>query len=117
MERETPGGKFNNLTDQMLYRLSIDGWCNESSGSAEAPTGWFARISISLAELPEIVDAFDEPMAGAGFVETESLIGHHLIIEDGSGPLRVIAYDSEPELRSDYRALTTAYDEWTGGRS
>jgi hypothetical protein len=117
MEREQQPdrvrGKFFNGIDSMLYRLCLDGWSNESSGSVEAPMGWFGRISISHAELPEVVAAFSEEFAGAGFTDTPALVGNFLVKESNLGLVDVDEYDTEAELIDAYGELEAQFVSWS----
>lgn len=102
-------GRFVDLTSQMRYRLSIDGWCNESAG--EPGSGYLARISISEQELPEIVDAFEEVLDGSGFTEsgsTADLIGHFLVTESEAGQVDVASYASESQVQREYERVRAA---------
>jgi hypothetical protein len=116
-ESERPRGKFVDLTEEMLYRLSLDGWANESTGDVASPIGWIGRISISREELPEIEDAFGEVFEGAGFEDRAGLIGHWLLSEDNFGFVEVHEMDSEEELVAIYRELSAEYDRWLGEES
>ncbi len=117
MEKEKPQRRFESLEDEMLYRMSISGWCNESSGSIVCPTtGYFARISINEQELPEIADAFEQVFAGAKFTQHDQVLGHWLVSDRG-GQVQVTMYDSEPEVIHDFRQLNRAYKSWLRGQT
>lgn len=107
-----PRGKFGNHVDEALYEMSLEGWGNESSGDVEAPTGWFARISITAEELDEVVQAFEERLAEIGLDGNSSLIGHWLLREDDQGFVEAEEFDSEGELQSAYAELDQAYGLW-----
>lgn len=104
-------GKFRDAVDEMLYTLSLHGWANES-GDVESPTGFFARISITRQELPEVVEAFQDEIAAQGFTDTAALIGHFLLFEDSQGFVEVDEYDDEPSLRIAYEGLEALYSQW-----
>lgn len=107
-----PRTKFADLTEEMLYRMSLDGWCNEQNGRSEATTGWFARVSISRDELSEVAQAFEEEMAGAGFTDTTALVGHFLLREDDQGFVEVFEYDNEEEVKKAYGVLERQFEAW-----
>ena len=112
MEGERNKARFDSLRDEMLHRLGMDGWANESSGEVESPTGRFSRISITTPELAEIEDAFKEVFEGAEFDDHRSLIGHYLVVDSG-GDVRVSQFDSEQPLKSAYNLLKKRYGEWS----
>lgn len=109
-------GKFGNARERVLYQMSVDGWANESSGEVEATTGYFAKIVVEPAELPEVVDAFEEEIADAGMTDTQELIGNWLLLENALGQIAVRAYEGREELDHDYRILSEAYGAWLEGR-
>lgn len=116
-DQEPRKGRFNNTDEEMLYRLSLHGWANASSGEVDAITGFFARIAISAAELPEIVEAFEEDIAEVGVTSTAGLIGFWLLREHSDGFVTVEECDSEPDLIQAYEALERDYGSWLGDES
>lgn len=109
-----PRGKYGNHIDETLYVMSLEGWANESSGDVEAPTGWFARISINEQELPEVVLAFMEDIQNIGLDTPSALLGHWLLRENSIGFVDAEEYDTEDELKAAYDELDGRYGEWLG---
>lgn len=107
-------GKFESYRDEKLHEFSLHGWANASSGDVQSPVGWFARISISIDELPEIVEAFEGHYSGEGFQELKPLLGHFLLGEDCEGSVSVTQFETEAELVRAYEELDAAYSAWEG---
>jgi hypothetical protein len=98
--------------EAVLQAMITGGWANESDGEVEAPTGHFARVSNSEAELSEVVQAFEDVITAYGMEDTRELIGHFLVVEDSQGFVHVKGYDNPIELTRDFQALQDAYAEW-----
>jgi hypothetical protein len=107
-------GKFADPLDEVLYGISVDGWANASSGSVEAPTGFFARISNTPEELQEVTEAFDQEIERVGLRETARLVGHFLLREDDQGFVTVQSYETQAELIEEYEVLDELYGDWLG---
>jgi hypothetical protein len=89
-----------------------DGWANESSGNIESPTGHFARISNSLAELTEVLQAFEDVTDDYGVPAADDITGHFLVTTNEQGFIYVTRYASEAALIAAYRELETEYNAW-----
>jgi len=89
-----------------------DGWANESSGDVEAPTGHFACISNSEAELAEILAAFTDVTDVYGLPDTADIIGHFLVVTNNQGFIDIESFESADDLKSTYRELVDEYDSW-----
>ena len=98
--------------EAVLQAMVTGGWANESDGNVEAPTGHFARVSNSAAELAEVVAAFDDVITAYGMDDTSELVGHFLITEDSQGFVFITAYDNPIALTRDFQALQDAYALW-----
>lgn len=104
--------RFSCKRDEVLYQMSRAGWANASSGDAESPTGLFSRISNTPEEMPELLQAFTEVLAGADDDSIASLQGHFLLIEDRFGYVGVDEYETQDELLGDYIQLDLEYMIW-----
>jgi hypothetical protein len=100
-------GKFNSDRDAMLYQMSLDMWANDSDGDSASLQGWFARMSNSDAELPELIDAFRDDTP-AGF-DWETVIGHFLIQENSDGIVTVTEYPTASRVEAAFTALFNAF--------
>lgn len=107
-------GKFARPRDEVLDAMVHGGWSNESSGSPLSPTGHFARVSNSEAELPELLDAFEAEIADTG-IEPQELIGHFLVVTLDHGECYVREYSEEELLKYDFRRLNEIYRSWLEG--
>jgi len=101
--------KFDSARDELFYVMTLEGWANESSGSVECPTGFFARISNSQAEIAEIRQAFTEESRA---VSDNEIIGHFLCTENDQGFWYVEEFDTESELLAAYNRLDATYSDW-----
>jgi len=104
---ETPRGRFNSLRDEMLYRMSLDGWAGASAGDVASPYGFFSRITNEPSELESLEDAFGEMFEGANFTATDELVGSFLITESSQGFVDVQEFPS-------FKALDVAFDQRVG---
>lgn len=111
MEEERKG-KFENGREEVLYRISLDGWANAIDGHCESSTGTFAKIIIEPEELAEITEAFEEEIEEAGLTDTQELIGRWLLLENGLGQIALRAYEGLEELNHDYQMLSDAHSLW-----
>lgn len=102
-------GKFNSDRDELFYAMTLEGWANESSGSVECPTGYFARITNNRPDIEGIRDAFPSESES---VSDDDIIGHYLLQENDQGFVSVYQYASEAELLNAYRVLDETYSEW-----
>ena len=101
--------------EAVLQAMVTGGWANESDGNVEAPTGHFARVSNSAAEMMEVCQAFADEIAMHGLTCEDAhalLIGDFLVREDSQGNVFVTAYDNPIALTRDFQALQDAYALW-----
>lgn len=110
--QETQKGKFNSARDEALYRMTLTGWANQSSGDQASPTGFFARISIYPNELAEIIEAFEDELREVGSPEPRDLLGDFTLHEDDLGFVTVIKHDDETSAQAAYDELNAAYEAW-----
>lgn len=88
-------GKYDSKRDEALHRLSLEGWANKSSGDVEAPSGFYARISVDASELEALHDVLSSDFE-VGDLDLNDLIGHFLVIEDNQGFVTVEQYTDAP---------------------
>lgn len=112
--QDARNGKFNSARDELLYRLAVEGWANETSGDVQSRTGWFARISNAVDELGEIRSGFEDDIVHLGAAALAASEGHFLLVEDGQGFVDVTSYENYRDLIADYRIREEVYE--TEGR-
>jgi hypothetical protein len=98
--------KFDSDDHEYLYRCTLDGVC-ESSGESEAPTGWFAAVSIPPGEALDKEHSSDLDL-------TEPPVGHFLLIEDSQGFVYVEKYDTDAALGEAFARRDAEYSRWLG---
>jgi len=106
-------GKFASVRDEVIDVLLMNGWADDYSGDVEAPTGWFARISIGADEIESIRQLIAEQRLELpeGY-DLDDLPGHYLFTEDSDGFVLVLNPHTEHLLDGYWRAMTTAYEQW-----
>lgn len=100
--------KFDSRRDEALYAMSMEGWANDSSGTAEAPTGWFCKITNTAAEMSEVRDAFSD----FSDVADADLIGFFLCVENDQGFWNVTTLPSQQALNNAFNTLVEEYAKW-----
>lgn len=98
--------------EAVLQAMVTGGWANESDGDVSAPTGHFARVSNSAAELEEVVAAFEDVIVMYDMIDTSELVGEFLVHEDEQGNVYVVSYDNPIALTRDFQQLQDAYALW-----
>lgn len=109
--------KFLSPRDELLYQMAANGWCNESSGSTQAPCGRFARVGNEMDDVLMISDAFGEDMDRLGLAVTD-IIGHYLVIEDELAFVDVEQFETAIDLVHAYQKRDSEFKYWmveTGG--
>lgn len=104
-------GKFASRRDEALYVMSMESWATESNGDNQSPTGWFAWMSNSQVEIPEITSVFREPFAEIA-VDPAALVGNFLVRETDQGFVEVTTYDSEDDVRAEYQKLEQEFEHF-----
>lgn len=102
--------KFDSPRDEVLHLLTVEGWANESDGDVQSPTGWFARISNSSAELNEIRDAFKSEVWRS--FDWASILGHWMVVEGSDGVVHVGEYLNEAAVMFAFQELQFKFGEY-----
>ena len=106
-------GKFDSVRDEVLHRMSIEGWANESNGNVESITGFFARISNDETEIIEIIDGFaKEAFEIDPNFDMSELLGFFLLEENEMGFVYVTEFNTERELIARYVELSELFEAW-----
>jgi len=99
--------------DDLFKVLVASGWCNESDGSVEAPTGYFSYISYEEKDKAAFADLLSHQDYAqhleARFMELE--FGWYLTREDSNG-LIWVWYDTEANIKAAYKYLVKEFSEW-----
>jgi hypothetical protein len=115
--------KYDSEAQEVLDYLAVDQcWQSGSSGDVEAPTGYFASLSLPDYESARAgwFDWFDIEHV---FLEYENesedvvadMVGHWLIIHDEQGFVHFSKFDTEEELAAAFTENDEAYSEWLDG--
>lgn len=107
--------KYGCARDEVLDAMAGDGWATESSGDVESPTGWFAWMVNTPAEIAEILDAFPDATdaVDAGLLDADELVGAWLIAHDSQGFVDVSRFSDEREVREVFAMLDADYCAWS----
>jgi hypothetical protein len=106
------GSTVKTALEAVLQAMVTGGWANESGGTVDAPTGHYARVSVSADEVGSVVDAFEDVLAVYPLDSLTQLIGEWLVQEDDQGFVTVTAYDNPIALTRDYLAMDDAFALW-----
>lgn len=93
--------KFNSPHDEYLYEGSVISGAVTGDGDVEAPTGWFAGITLE----PDMDDPADEEYAAQQHYGTRWLILH----ESNEGFVTVLTFEDEVKRNRHLRDLEQAY--------
>ncbi|WP_336794088.1 hypothetical protein [Gordonia malaquae] len=97
--------KFGSLTDEYLYRLTLDGTFRDG-GSNESPTGWFAAVVLPAGTAADTEILADIPGL------TAAPTGWFLVTEDEQGFVGVQSFGSEAELDKAFAEREEQYAKW-----
>lgn len=95
--------------------MVTEGWANESDGSVDSPMGAFARVSVSEAEVGEVVDAFKDVLAMYPLDSLTQLIGNWLVEEDSQGNVSVTPWGDPINLTREFQRMQDEYALWVEG--
>lgn len=98
--------------DAALFLLARSGWANQSDGDKDSPGGWFAAVSNSAVELPEIVEIFQDDLTAVGLTDPNELLGHFILTEKADGAGSVYQFWQEQEVLDIFGQMARAYAEW-----
>lgn len=107
--------KYDCARDEVLDAMVTEGWANQSDGNVEAPTGHFAMVCNSEAELDEVVHAFDEVITSLdlGPLRDDSqLVGNYIVRTNNQGFVSVEEFETPSLCESAYAELQSAFYEW-----
>jgi hypothetical protein len=106
---------FDPISEQIIADFAGNRmWADDTSGDAEAPTGYFGKISI---DRPAALDILQEWQFAyqLGVVldcKPADLIGHWLVQFTDQGHQYVCGYTSRARLDIAYDLLDIEYSEW-----
>ena len=103
--------KHTSARDEILYRMAVANWANDSDGDVASPAGYFWRISVAPEELKEISEAFAEDLEELA-VAPRDLIGHYLLKEDDQGFVAVEEFTDADYLGAGFTDQQRFFAEW-----
>lgn len=104
--------RFASPRDEALFLLAHEGWANRSDGALDSPVGWFAAVSNSAVELPEILEIFEDDLRAVGLTDPLELLGHFLLTESSEGAVAVYSFWTEEQVLDVYGQMARRYAEW-----
>lgn len=102
--------KFDSARDEVLYALTTNGW-GVDGGDVEAPSNWFASVSISADDVTNL-DSVDQELVEALDVDPETLVGYFFVQETDQGFVYVTKFETPEELDTLYKAKSADYSDW-----
>jgi hypothetical protein len=103
---------FTSAKDKVLYRMAKEDWSGKSSGDTRLLPGWFASLTASPDELPQIVAVFGDALDEAGLESSYSLVGHWIIHEAQDHTVKTYGFDTEEQMHLVYDSLQEVFEQW-----
>lgn len=97
------------MLENTLKTLITNGWADVESGDVEAPTGYFAIVTIRQHVTHEELREFNTL---CGEDEVYPAAGHYFTLENSYGTLIYLRYDSLEEAQRAFQAHDDAYGLW-----
>lgn len=97
---------------ELTFDILSDPTCaDQSCGDTQAPTGFFALISIpddeSLKDTRKYIEMIDET------INTSELeVGHYVVVFDSIGFIYPSSFDTYEDALKDYEALSEEFEKW-----
>lgn len=112
--------------EALFQAMVTDGWFTASSGDVEAPSGAYAYVTNTYAEVASILDAFEDTTAVYGVPADAEIVGSFVVVEDSQGFVSIERYDAQladgtaysrgdgAAAKARYDALEAEYAAWLG---
>lgn len=85
-------------------------------GESDAPTGWFARLDVDVADLPEDLEYLTnqalQDLIDPVLAEPNQLLGNWLVVNDDQGFITVTKYPSSQDRDVVYDNMHEQYTLW-----
>lgn len=95
---------------EALFRAMLnEGWFTASDGDVEASPGFFGYVTNEVAEIPEILDAFEETVDAYGAPEMEEIVGSFVAIIDYLGFIYIVRCDDSEDAKKYFEGLRKRY--------
>lgn len=101
--------------DNFFKSATAGGWANESSGDVEAPTGWFAKMTVLPTEVASVIEAFQDEFNEIELREPDKiteLTGFFGCEITNLGFIWVYRFASQSDLDEWYQAKVDEFDAW-----
>lgn len=110
--------KYDSARDEVIALLADEaegyGMRDDTSGDAEAPTGFFALVMIPAdVDLATDEDDHATDVARLYGVTPAEVVGSHVVTHNSQGFVSVESFDSEAAAREAFDCLAGRYAEWS----
>lgn len=111
--------KYDSARDEVIALLADElegyGMRDDTSGNVDAPTGWFALVTIPAdivwSPAADFTGSADDVASEYG-VTRDEVIGSHIVTHNSQGFVSVWSFDSEAEARAEFDRLAGEFAEW-----
>jgi hypothetical protein len=116
--------KYDSARDEVIALLADElegyGQRDDATGDVDAPTGWFALVTIpadvcltgpAMSGLG--IDAIVSNLANEYGVAPADVAGTHIVTHNSQGFVSVETFDSEEEARAAFECRADHYAEWS----
>lgn len=112
--------KYDSARDEVVALLSDEaegyGMRDDSTGEADAPTGYFTLVTIPDEYGALYADCDDvRYLAETYGVTTADVAGHHIVTHNSQGFVSVETFATESEARAEFDRLSTLYARYVYG--
>jgi hypothetical protein len=113
--------KYDSARDEVIALLADEtegyGMRDDTSGDVDAPTGWFALVTIpadvDLASSDDYPVGYDVAELAATYgVTAADVIGSHIVTHDSQGFVSVETFETEEAAREEFNCLAAQFAEW-----
>lgn len=98
---------------EALLRAFLNSELTDYDGEAEAPTGYFTKVSIpDAAAADELIGQFPDTVGAYGVPSRDDLVAHHVVSVDHAGFIAVASFADESSAQHLYRGLQDDYGKY-----
>lgn len=103
--------KYDSPRDELLHKLTLEGWSEHETGDVEAPSGFVSRLNIKADDLGSAYLQKTENIEG---IKREDLLGNWILTENSDGFVHVQKYDTPEAAIAVIEVAEDTYSEWLG---